>query len=477
MRKKIIVPVILLLLLGFVFIIGRSLPFTSSSGEKSVTDRSGTKMPKQTTASETPSKKGVGSSAETKLTIPNREPLILLDKSSVTLLQNDNTQKKYDLYQEFTMLQDAIQTKKWLYYCFDNIDSDLTLYRVPIEWQEDKELLLLQQKEQLGAVESSIELKFLYATDKFVVFETENEIKKLDVVTNKTTSVSFSEEDDDINWEPVRDYNGNPIIDTNTNLYVKQVNTATRKTTFYQLSLNTFKKKTLSDRTYAVLPDNSGEAVIMESDKTWNYAFYPETGKRYRCGKNMFHEWNKDTDYDELLNDTNNTVGPRTTTNQDLVTWIKENKPWSYQDFYSTNQFIYKDRMYVNVCFDWNDPDDIVKNDPDYSEDDYSGTSGNKLFSYSLKQYQGIRPETQINQTMEQHSEKNYEWVSEEDDEDYDYICTITGGFTLQLKNILVFEYKGNDQRYLLYDLNTGNYNVIDTENENYLYLEKLHER
>lgn len=477
MRKKIIVSAILLLLLGFVFIIGRSLPFISSSGEKSVTDKSGTKIPKQTTAGETPSKKNIDSSAKTKLTIPDREPLIILDHASVTLLQNDNTQKEYDLYSEFTYLQDAIQTKKWLYYCFDNIDTDLSLFRVPIEWQEDKELLLLQQKEQLGTIEASIELKFLYATDQFVVFESEDEIKKLDVTTKKITSVSFSEEDDDTYWKPVRDYNENLMIDKKANLYVKQVNTATYKTSFYKLSLNTFKKKKLSDRTYAVLPDTSGETVIMESDKTWNYAFYPETGKRYRCGKNMFHEWKKDSDYNELFNDTSNTVGPRTATNQDLVTWIKEKNPWSYQDFYSTKQFIYKDRMYINVCFDWNNPDDIAKNDPDYSEDGYSGTFGNKLFSYSLKKYQGIRPETQINQTMEQYSEKNYTWMSEEDAEGDDYICTITGDFTLQLKNILVFKFKSIDQPYLLYDLNTGNYNMIDTENENYLYLEKLLER
>lgn len=474
MKLKKIIPVILVLFVGIILACIRNETAVSPDKETFSpvpTVLSQEKTPEPTPATQTPDAKQ--EKKKKKQTIPTREALIDGNSFYLRVLQTDGTLDEYHVCSDrmpIEYVEATIRSTNWVYYC---LSSGMTLYRIPIQQDGDKIKLLPKSIESLSTIESS---DFIYATDQYVIYEDDACLLQLNVQTGEKKKLPIpGEEDEPLYWHSISDYNEKLVIDKELNFYSVEINEETDERTFYKIGVDTFQKSKLSDQTNAILLDSSGEVVIMEADETWNYAFYPKTGKRYRCGRNMYRKWKKGIK-DSTPYIPNDTVGFYTATNRDLVEWIQKNNPWSYQKkkgcFCCVNQFVYKNRMYVKVGFEWIEPGDEDVEDEDLT--DY--TQGMMLFSYSLKNYKGIRPEEQINKTMQNTSEKTY--GGSEDDEHDDSPNTVTGDFTFLFEDTLVFAHDKYNDKYIhygLYNLRTHQYKKVKKKNGDSKYLDWLH--
>lgn len=474
MKLKKIIPAILLLFVGIIFAGIRKE--TVVSPDKRMFSPSPTVLSQQETPEPTPVTQSPNAAQKKgeKRTDNSRKALINFDTVYIQVLQADGTEDKYHVCNDRIpedYVDGMIRSTNWVYYC---LSSGMTLYRIPIQQEGDKIKLLPKDTETLGTIDSTY---FIYATDQYVICKEDTCLVWLNVKTREQKKLPIPHEDT-LYWDFITDYNEKLIIDKESNLYGSEINTETGRRTFYKISVDTFQKSELSNRTNAILLDPSGEVVIMEMDKTWNYVYYPKTGKRYRCGRNMFSKWKKSKKNGEFFK--NDTVGSRTSTNRDLADWIREKNPWSYQkkrgSFDCANQFIYKDRMYVKVDFEWTEPKDIDEDDDFYS----THTLATMLFSYSLKNYKGIRPEKQINKMMRKTSESTY--VGDEEEGTF----RETGDFALLWGDFLVFEHEGDDDEYddefdddydrvshhyVLYNLRTGKHRNVTENMKDYKYL------
>lgn len=184
----------------------------------------------------------------------------------------------------------------------------------------------------------------------------------------------------------------------------------------------------------------------------------------------MFSEWGQDEELNTFDYDSEDALMMHlpAAANRDLVGWIRKHNPWSYQQkegsFECLNFFIFGGRMYVWVNFYWYDPQDLEDEDDD---DGYGGVDANMLFSYSLKNYKGIRPEIELNRIMQKYSDRTYESV--EDTMYYSY--TETGDFSRLFRDTLVFSY---DSFYVLYNLRTGAYRKCSEGKQDFLYLDEM---
>lgn len=500
--KKIIVPIILFLLLAGILLITRGIHPQSTpdpSSAPSVLTGAASSATAVTTAqqteepSNTPEQTGA-SFAPIHYITDNSKPvkakkndtLKFAGKKAVFEFDSDNHDSLYIIQKDGTVdeyphgtddITNLYQAKNWLYYTREDSDTfATTLYRAPIRQQEKKTAVWLKKEEQLKKLDI---YQFVYGTDQYVICTIENNLIKYNVKSKKCERIDPAPDEAlDITWYPVCDEKQQPIVSKHGDLYItKHINAIDDDSisgiTFYKINTDTFRKTKLSDRTNAVLSDSSGQIVIMESDEKWNYAYYPETGKRTRCGQNMMAEWGTDdtaNDFDE--EDAGDMLSLPSAANRDLVGWIRKKNPWSYQEknghFSCVNYFVYNDRMYVKVNFDWEDPEETAKDGEE--GEGYNGEFAKMLFSYSLKNYQGIRPETELNRIMQKYSSRTYEWI---EDTSY-YYYTETGNFSFLFKDILVFDY--NDF-YVLYHLGTGAYRKIEEKNKDALYLKGLHEK
>lgn len=513
MRKKIIVPVILLLLLAEIMLIGlgsrpqsfpdlASAPSVLTGPSSSATSTATAAITAQPTESPTPfvtiqqtkppvtpihytvdKSKPVKAWKNNKLKLTGKKAVIHTSGGSFCILQKDGTVDRYD--HKKGEIRDIYQAKNWLYYTVEAYDTfETTIYRAPIRQHGKRTTLLLKKEERLKKLESIEWVNiFIYATNQYVIYTTDDNIIKLTAKSKKSERIDPAPDKTlDIIWYPVYGANQEQIIAKNRDFYVTKQSFKIEdddicSTTFYKVNADTFQKTKLSDRTNAVLSDPSGQIVIMESDKRWNYAYYPETGKRIRCGQNMMREWGPDVDLNDFDfdEDTETMLYLQSAANRDLVGWIQEKDPWGYQEkdgyFSCLNYFIYNDRMYVKVHFNWKDPQEAAEaaqEEADDDEDDgYCGENAYMLFSYSLKKYKGIRPETELNRIMQKYSSRTYE--GDEDTIYYSY--EVTGYFSFLFNDILVFEY---DDFYVLYHLGTGAHLKINEENKDLPYLEEL---
>lgn len=482
--KKIIVPIILLLLLvGILFIRLGTHPQSSpapasapsvltgaaSSATAATTAQQTEKpssTPRQMGATPVPircyttdKRKPVKAKKDNKLKLPDKKEVVKFDNLTLYIPQKDGTVYEYDYDDGF--IRDVYQVENWFYYIFEShTDFTYTLYRVPIDQQGEKTKMPKNQ-EQLQTDTHNI----IYATDQYVICSTENNtIIKYTINSKKCECIDFSSDEPRSSfWTYVPDLNQKPIIGKNGDIYVK-ANTFDDdyidSVCLYKINTDTFQKTKLSDRANAILSDPSGQIVIMESDETWNYAYYPETGKRFPCGQNMMKEWGVDNDRNHLTEDYDTEiVYLPSAANRDLVGWIQDKKPFGYRKKHGTfrclNYFIYDDRMYVTVNLEWHDP----KEDANDKNDEYRGEDANMLFSYSLKNYKGIRPETEINRIMKKYSSRTYESMGGEEEDELDsYYYKVTGNFQSLHQDILVLEC---DDCYVLYHLGTGAYRKI----------------
>lgn len=459
MRKKVIVSGILLLLLAGILLIRLGLRLQSSpdpaSASSVLTDKS----------------KPIKAKSNNKLELTGKKAVFKTYDGTLYMIQKDGTVDEFR--HEKGHITDTYQSKSWLYYIVEDYDGTITtLYRAPIDQQGENTILLLKKQEQLKTDVFSI----MYATDQYVIYDTSENtyaIAKYTVKSKKSERMEFaSDEEYDITWSCIYGPNQEPIMEKNGDIYMREeidddFDGLANRICFYKFNVNTLQKTKLSDRTTAVLSDSSGQIVIMESDKTWNYAYYPETEKRIRCGQNMMKEWGTDgdlncSDFDEDLRI--DSLPPAA--NRDLVDWIREKNPWGYRekhgDFRCQNYFIYNDRMYVKVKFKW-----MYEPEAENEVDDYNGDEAYMLFSYSLKNYEGIRSETEINQIMKKYSRTTFNWIGDSGS----YYYKVTGNFSFLLNDILVFEY---NNFYVLYHLGTGEYRKIEGKNKDLLYLEEL---
>lgn len=539
MRKKIIVPTILLLLLAGILLItlgihhqsspdSASAPSVSTGTASSATAATTAQQTEEPTPSSTiqqtkppfepihytvDKSKPVKATENNKLKLTDKKAKIQSDADDdypLYIIQKDGSVDKYP--DGADDIESLYQAPKWLYYTLDDSHADTTtLYRAPIRQQGGKTVVQMKKQERLKKLDIS---QFIYGTDQYVICTMDDDLIKYNIKSKKSQRIdsdSAQDEKLDILWDPICDLNQNPIISKNGDLYfIKQISDEDDKYSiaFCKVNVDTFRMTKLSDRTNDVLLDSSRRIVIMEADKKWNYAYYPETGKRIRCGRNMMNElgaddalndfnsredYDDEEDYDEEdydeedyddeedeeddLNGFRYCIDSKTrallylpfAANRDLIGWIREKNPWSYQEkkghFSCMNYFVYNDRMYVKVTFSWVDAEENERDEGG----DYGGEFANMLFSYSLKNYKGIRPETELNRIMQKYSSRTEEWV--EDSSYYSY--TVTGDFSFLFKDILVFEY---DDFYVLYHLGTGAYRKIEGKNKDSLYLKRLYE-
>lgn len=486
MKKKIIVPAILFLLLAGILLIRLGTHPQSSpdpvSAPSALTGTAASAIPYTTDKS-----KPVKARKDPNLRLPDKEPVIWAADDHLYILQTDGTiDTSYHDFNELTG-PEKYRTKKWLYYTREEAGTyKKIICRAPIRQRGNKiQVLLKKEKELKKLPDGEWVNRIIYATDKYVIYATEDDMIKYTIQSKKEKYIEPSQDDAyDITWLPARDLNGDSIIGAKGELYMTKTiydddyedeDEDQSSTFFYKIDPATFQATQLSDRTNSILSDPSGQIVIMESDEKWNYAYYPETGKRYRCGPNMFSEWGQDEelntfDYD---NEDELILHLPAAANRDLVGWIRQNNPWSYQErdgsFECLNFFIFGGRMYVRVNFHWYDPQDREDEDEDEDDEDdgYGGVDANMLFSYSLKNYKGIRPETELNRIMQKYSVRNFESV--EDTMYYSY--TETGDFSLLFRDTLVFSY---DSFYVLYNLRTGSYRKCSESKQDFLYLDEM---
>lgn len=471
MKIKKAIPVILLLITGTVLLSTRNrnvIPPATETPTPSPSTLSQKRTPEPTSvkqASHTTNKK--------KTAIPGREALISYSSVYLEVLQTDGTIDKYHVCSDripADYVDAVIQSTNYVYYC---LTSSATLFRIPIQQQEDKIKLLPKNIESLGTIEST---DFIYATDQYVIYEGDECLVQLNVQTKEKKELPApSEENDSLYWSFIYDCNKKLLIDRDSNFYIVEINDKKNKRTFFKINTDTWQKSKLSGNTNAVFLDTSGQIVCMESDKKGNYAYYPKTGKRVRCGSNMFRKWAAKKEAHEFVTEEIGMYFLPIATNRDLVDWIQKKNPWSYQQkkgrFECMNYFIYKDRMYVKVRFIWIEPGD------EDVEDDYFTcyTEGTLLFSYSLKNYNGIRPEKKINRIMQNTSEKTY--GGSDDDEHGGAIYTVTGDFTFLFEDTLVFAYNKYDDKHIhygLYNLDTHQYKKVKKKNGDSMYLNWL---
>lgn len=465
MRKKIIVSASLLLLLSGILLIRLGTRPQSSPDRVSAPSVSAGATPSATTAqystrytldNSTP----VKAKNNDRIELNGKKAVVQTDDVSLYVIQKDGTiDERYD---GNGYIYDIFQAQNCVYYAEEDYDDfETTLYRVPIHHEGEK--TALQSKKQKLLKTDTYRISILYATDQYVIYSTDDDIIKYTVKSKKSEHMNIPcDEDFEISWSCIYGPNQEPIMEKEGVIYIREdideIEGLGCDSTFYKIDTDTFQKTKLSDRTTDILTDSSGQIVIIESDKTWNYAYYPETGKRIRCSQNMMKEW-----------------GPADGTkyfafgdipaadNRDLVRWIRHKNPWDYLKkdgvFSCLNHFIYDDRMYVSVNFEWKEAQEAINDENAYM-----------LFSYSLKNYQGIRPETELNRIMQKYSSRTRKRT--EESSSY-YYCNVTGRFSFLFNDILVFDY---DDFYVLYHLGTGEYHKIGGKDKDALYLKELYQ-
>ncbi len=291
-------------------------------------------------------------------------------------------------------------------------------------------------------------------------------------------------------WIPVRNGAGSTLQKENY-FFLKKKDTD-GNVTFYKVNTDNLQKEKLDHHVISIYQDFNDEIYYFMSDVKGNYAYNPETGKKYGVGRNYQKEFKEgeaagafDFYMDDYNGDYNNTYRGEgrddfredySCYNRDLAAWLHQKNPWDYQNreggFTMENLFVYQGRMYVNAKVIWKDAKEVEKD-----ENGYMGTEGNLLFSYDLKNYSGIREETQINKIMSQYSKR----IRYSKDEDGKYNILETGEFPYQLQNILILrslrtpqsEEKENPEQYsyVFYDLDTGKYKPIDEKSREFYYL------
>lgn len=472
MKRKRIIPAISLLFVGIILAAIRKE--TVGSPDKGTFSPVPTVLSQKKIPGSTPTTRIPDATRKKKQSIPKKEALISDSSFYLQILQTDGTLDQYHVCSDkipVEYVDEIIRSTNYVYYC---LTSSRTLYRIPIQQQDDKIKLLPENIESVGTIEST---DFIYATDQYVIYEGNNCLVQLNVQTGyKRKLPAPNEEDESLYWDFIYDCNKKLIIDRESNLYVVETNGKTNKSIFYKINTETWQKSKLSDNTNAVLLDSSGQIVWMESDEQWNYAYYPETGKRFRCGPNMVRKWADKKDAHEFVAENKGAYFLPIATNRDLADWIQKETPWSYQQknghFECMNQFIYKNRMYVKVYFRWTEPEDVNED-----EDLTTYTMGIMLFSYSVKNYKGIRPEEHINKTMQNTSEESYSGSD-------DGVCweggtnAVTGDFTFLFGDTLVFvhdQYDSKNTHYGLYNLRTHQYKRVKKKNGDSKYLDWLH--
>lgn len=350
----------------------------------------------------------------------------------------------------------------YLYYA----SEDDSIWLVPI-----KNGKLLMEKQKKIAKSDTYELSFIHATDEWVIYSAEDNIIKYNVITGKRDIIDKKIENEEVyaSWNVLYNRRGTVIKQGKYCYVIKELDE--KPTQFYQINMETFEKIRLNKNVIGVIQDSDNQVVWIQADKYWNYAYYPQTKKKYRLGKRLGCEPEKvvskffNIDYDLEFAENENEY------NRDIHCWVQTHNPWNFQemdgDYECRNLFVYRGRMYVNVRIVWYDSEDMEEGG---DEDDYFGTEGNLIFSYALKNYSGIREESQLNQIMKKYSKKTYDWI--EDTSHYSYWQT--GEFAYQLSNVLVLRYQVENSdyyKYVFYDLDTGEYKKVNKNSPEYHFL------